>query len=272
MTLPPGHAGGRIHVRSDLMDELFTPTTVIDWYTTQEGITTDEIGVAPVAVVSWGKRVIESLADVIGAQSADYWLYTDRHPLYKGQVAGLDVSFAHLPVGAPGTVMLMEEMIACGARTIIGLGWAGSLQATAPIGCFLIPTSCVSEEGTSAHYDDGNVSFAPAFDLVDALEKAALDKGVEVVKGPLWTTDAPYRELRSKVQGYRDQGVLGVDMETSAMYALGSFRNIKVCNLLIVSDELADDWRPAFRTPQLRAANEKAMEIILHLLSTQVSI
>jgi uridine phosphorylase len=254
------------------MDELFTPTTVIDWYTTQEGITIDEMGVAPIAVVSWGKSVIESLAEMIGAQAAEHWLYADRHRLFKGQVEGLDVSLAHLPVGSPGTVMMMEEMIACGARTIIGLGWAGSLQPTAPIGCLLIPTSCVSEEGTSAHYDDGNLSLTPAADLANALEKAAIDQGAQVVKGPLWTTDAPYRELRSKVRAYRSQGVLGVDMETSAMYALGSFRHIKVCNLLVVSDELADEWRPAFRTPQLRAANEKAMLTVLHLLSSQVPI
>ena len=196
----------------------------------------------------------------------------DRHPFFKGQVDGLDVSLAHLPVGAPGTVMMMEEMIACGARTIIGLGWAGSLQPTAPIGSFLIPTSCISEEGTSAHYLDGDVSLTPDEVLVQALETAARDEGAQVTKGPLWTTDAPYRELRSKVQAYRSQGVLGVDMETSAMYALGLFRRVSVCNLLVVSDELGDEWRPAFGTPQLRAANEKAKRAVLRFLSAQASL
>lgn len=31
-------------------------------------------------------------------------------------------------------VMIMEEMIACGARVFLGLGWAGSLQETATVG------------------------------------------------------------------------------------------------------------------------------------------
>jgi len=253
------------------MDELFTPDAVIDWYTKRKGITAEAIGVSPTVIVSWGRSVIESLAKMIGAQPAEHWPYADRHPFYRGQVEGSDISLAHLPVGAPGTVMMMEEMIACGARTIIGLGWAGSLQPAAPIGSFIIPTSCVSEEGTSAHYLDGDVPLTPDESLVEALEMAALNEGAQITKGLLWTTDAPYRELRTKVQAYRIQGVLGVDMETSAMYALGLFRQIKVCNLLVVSDELRDEWRPAFRTPQLRAANRKAQQALLRFLSVETT-
>jgi hypothetical protein len=47
-------------------------------------------------------------------------------------------------------------------------------------------------------------------------------------------------------------------METSAMYALGRFRGVRVCNLLVISDELWQAWRPAFRTPELHAADELA--------------
>jgi len=44
------------------------------------------------------------------------------------------------------------------------------------------------------------------------------------------------RETEEKVRTYAQRGVLGVDMETSAMYALGIFRGVEVCNLLTVSD------------------------------------
>ena len=46
------------------------------------------------------------------------------------------------------------------------------------------------------------------------------------------------RETLDKITNYHNQGVLGVDMETSAMYTLGQVRNVEVCNLLVVSDEL----------------------------------
>ncbi len=168
-----------------------------------------------------------------------------------------------MPVGAPGTVMILEELIACGAKSFIGLGWAGSLQPEASVGSFFIPTSCISEEGTSAHYLDHNTDLRADPNLAAALEIASRDEGVLIRKGPQWTTDAPYRELRDKVRSFREAGVLGVDMETSAMYALASFRGIKVCNLLVVSDVLDTEWQPGFGTAALKAANEIAQRVVL---------
>jgi uridine phosphorylase len=103
------------------------------------------------------------------------------------------------------------------------------------------------------------------------LRAVAQSEGANVASGSLWTTDAPYRELVSKIESYRQQGVLGVDMETSAMYALGLFRGVEVCNLLVVSDELWHEWRAAFRTPELREATESAQRVILSSLMIQPS-
>ena len=56
------------------------------------------------------------------------------------------------------------------------------------------------------------------------------------------------------------------------MYALGQFRNVPVCNLLVVSDELWEDWRPAFRTPELKAATERAQRVILRVLASVAAL
>jgi uridine phosphorylase len=251
------------------MDELITPRMTIDNYTTRKGITIDDIGVGPVVVISWGGGVIQSLAHELGAQPSEHWLYVDRQPFFTGKYEGKRFSLAQLPVGAPGTIMIMEELIACGARCFIGLGWAGSLQPDAPIGTLLIPTSCISEEGTSLHYLNRDVSPAPDTSLVELLEESAQAEGLKVVKGPLWTTDAPYRELRTKVSRYREQGVLGVDMETSAMYALGLYRAVRVCNLLVVSDELGVEWVEAFGTERLQQATNRAQQVISRFLRSE---
>jgi len=108
----------------------------------------------------------------------------------------------------------------------------------------------------------------PAQRLVRALEKARVKKGVVAYTGPLWTTDAPYREMVTTIENYRLRDILGVDMETSAMYALGVYRNVEVCNFLVVSDELWRDWRPAFGLPELREALKLAEEVILEAITT----
>jgi len=245
------------------MDERFTAQMFVSWYAAQQGMSVENLGVRPVVVLSWSRRVVQSLAEATGAQLSQHWMYEGQYPLYAGEVEGQPVSFAHVPVGAPGTIMLMEEMIACGARVFLGLGFAGSLQPTAPVGTCLIPTACIREEGTSAHYLDSETDIGPSARLVGMIQESCQTEGVKVVSGRLWTTDAPYRELVSKIEAYRRQRVLGVDMETSAMYALGRVRGVEVCNLLVVSDELWHEWRPAFGSPELREAMQRAERVIL---------
>ncbi len=72
-------------------------------------------------------------------------------------------------------------------------------------------------------------------------------------RGRVWTTDAFYRETVDLVRGQQAQGVLGVEMEMAALFAVGRFRQVPVAGLLLVSDELASlSWQPAYRSEALR--------------------
>ena len=122
------------------------------------------------------------------------------------------------------------------------------------------------EEGTSPLYVNDEVLLRPDADLARLLEDAAKEEGVSVFSGMHWTIDAPYRELVSKIEINRARGVMGVDMETSAMYALGIYRNVRVANLLVVSDEVWREWNPAFGSQELKDANDMAIKIIIRSL------
>jgi len=263
---------GRRMIGKKTINERITPEMFIAHFTSMRKIKVADIGVSPVVVLAWHRNVVESLAKATGARLSKYWIYSREYPLYSGEVNGLPVSFIHVPVGAPGTVMIMEEMIACGARVFLGLGLAGSLQPTAPIGTCLIPTSCIREEGTSVHYISEESGIVPSRRLVKTLQESCRTKKVKFLSGPIWTTDAPYRELVSKIETYGKQGVLGVDMETSAMYALGRFRNVEVANFLVVSDELWHEWQVASGSSRLQKAIKKAKEVILHSLDSGVIV
>ncbi|HEV2120719.1 MAG TPA: nucleoside phosphorylase [Candidatus Bathyarchaeia archaeon] len=250
------------------MSERFTARAAVEFWASQHGVSIDRLGLNPIVVGSWDLKTVKSLAKTVKAKPSPSWWWGPRFPLYDGEVGGRRVSFVNLPLGAPATVMVMEELIACGVRVFIGLGLAGSIQPEAPIGTCFIPTSCIREEGTSPHYLSSEEGLRPAQRLVRALEKARLKKGIVAYTGPIWTTDAPYRELVTTIEEYRLRNVLGVDMETSAMYAIGVYRNIEVCNLLVVSDELWRDWKPGFGRPELRNALKRAGEVVLEAITT----
>ena len=248
------------------MDERVNAKAYISYYISQRGINVSDLGVAPIVIVTWNKKSAESIANTNRLQLSKHWIYGERIPLYFGKVSGQQASVVRLPMGAPATVAVMEELIACGARVFLGLGHTGSLQPDASVGTYIIPTSCIREEGTSLHYVGSDVVVGPSERLVKTLQATCKSQGIRVLDGPVWTTDAYYRELGSKIESYRRKGVLCVDMETSAMYALGQFREVEVCNLLVVSDELWKEWNPEFFSSELQKAMEGGERIIQYCL------
>src|SRR5262245_51340572 len=130
-------------MKETALSERFTPKMFVDWWAKEQGKSIHDFGVSPIVVVSWHMTAIQALAETVGAKIPPDWFYGKRYPLYTGRVGHGEVSFAYLPVGAPGTVMMMEEMIASGARSFLGLGYAGSLQEKLTVGRLVIPESCV---------------------------------------------------------------------------------------------------------------------------------
>jgi uridine phosphorylase len=171
-------------------------------------------------------------------------------------------------LGAPAAVLALEKLIVLGARRILVLGPCGSLAADAPIGTVVVPTEAVSEEGTSRLYgaeEDRPLSVpGPA---IRGLEAALAEVGIPYRSGRVWTTDAPYRETRRKVQAFQAQGIVAVEMELAACLAAGAFRGVTVAGLLVVSDELfALQWVKGFDNPGFVDAFRQVVEAIPALL------
>lgn len=97
------------------------------------------------------------------------------------------------------------------------LNGTGSLRTDVPVGSVVLPKELVREEGISFHYAPPGVTLRTDAGLNGRLRDAAGSLGVALVAGGRhWTTDAIYRETFSKVERYRERGVISVEMELSA--------------------------------------------------------
>lgn len=242
----------------------------LQYHARRHRISLTDIGVAPVVILTWGSGVVRSLVSELHAkQSAQWSLLGERsaHPLFTGEHSGQRTSVVMAPEGAAATVMMMEELIACGAEVILGLGWAGGVQRAAGLGTVYIPSECISDEGTSPHYGRGVDRFRPDAQLAETYLSTATARRVRLRGGRHWTTDAPYRETVARIGVLRRRGVIGVDMETSAMYAAGRFRGVRVCNILVISDELWGPWKPGFNGRLVRRGTETAQRVLLEALN-----
>ena len=216
----------------------------------------------------------------------------------RGRWRGLDLALAGPMMGAPQAVLTLDKLTVLGVRRILALGWCGSLQPHVRIGDVVLPTGALSEEGTSAHYplDDG-VDPGPSVTLLDGLARAlegtgadlAADEtqgtpgsectqgtlgphgtrpgggdGLKVHRGRVWSIDAPYRETVRKVLRYQGEGILGVDMETSALFTAARYRGIALASILVVSDDLSTlQWVHGFKAPEFLRARKRAVRAVL---------
>jgi purine-nucleoside phosphorylase len=241
------------------MEERFNAEMFINHICRKRNIQISDFNLAPVVVTSWSKRFVEDFASIINAEKFSIQLF-DATPIYTGKINEKKCSVVGARVGASTMVMHLEEIVACGAKIIINVGFAGSLQVSNPVGSIIIPTDCISEEGTSQHYWNGEKTCDK--ELSEILYSHCKSAGLTVSSGKLWTTDAPYRELISKIHEYIKAGVLGVDMETSAVYSFGKYKDIRICNILVVTDELWTDWNPDFSSPLVSEGLKKLLSIV----------
>ena len=227
------------------------------------GVTESDLSLPPMAVISFSPRVLTTLISRAGGRRLAPWRGRTRW-LYTADIGGRPLLLARSPYGAPSAVIFLEELFAFGVRQALFVGYCGSLQGDIDLGEIVLPTRAVREEGTSYHYLPPGDDCQPDEMLVHRLDRWFVREGIPARKGTIWTTDALYRETRKKIEKYRDQGVLGVDMEVSAVFAVGKVRMGKVVALLLVSDRLCGDmWTPGFSDPRLLERERFIVESIL---------
>ena len=217
----------------------------------------------PVGVIAGTETDLSLLCNLLDFDKTKYQkLFTSR--LYVAGRPGADLSLSGPLIGAPYATMVLETLIAWGVRKILFLGWCGSISAKAKIGDIIVPTSAIIDEGTSGHYkEDGNRISFPS-ELMVAKLRAGLDqKGFKYHHGPVWSTDAIYRETRAKVENYQRRDVIGVEMEISALFTVAKFRNVDLGAMVVVSDELASfKWRPGFKMDEFKHGRKAVCTVI----------
>jgi purine-nucleoside phosphorylase len=187
--------------------------------------------------------------------------------LFMANKKGGPVCLAGPSVGAPHTTMVLEQLCAYGATEIIFMGWCGSLVPDLPVGALLVPEKAVIDEGVSRHYPLPGKEAAefclPDEKLANALALAAEQGKSPVLRGPVWTTDAPFRETPSKIAAFAAKGAVAVDMETSALFTVARFLSVRLAALLVVSDTLhGGKWNPGFFSDKFRQGRSDAREAL----------
>jgi uridine phosphorylase len=157
-------------------------------------------------------------------------------------------------IGAPAAAAALEELAAMGTRAFVSVGTAGSLQLDLNIGDLVLCHGAIRDEGVSHHYLPSAKLATAHGGMTAALGAALRQAGAPFRAGSSWTIDTPYRETVAEARHYQAEGVLCVEMEAAALFAVGEVRGLQVTSACTISDSLADlVWNPQFHGPQVQA-------------------
>jgi uridine phosphorylase len=208
----------------------------------------------PAAVVCFFAEAARELHDAGGLfQIGQFSEEMGGRPIYA--TPDRAVAVFHPGVGGPLSAHSLEQAIASGARRIIAVGGAGSLVESFGQGDVLVVETAVRDEGTSFHYLPP--SRTVHFDTAETQRLAAglANLGVPSSLGTTWTTDADFRETRTRIERRRAEGCVAVEMEAASLAAVSRFRGIQHGHLLYSGDSLhGPEWTERSWTTSTRRA------------------
>lgn len=233
----------------------------------ERGADPDGLAIGDVAVLAWGPLAAD-LARAVGARRRRNWVLDARWPRYELPDAP-GASLFGLPTGAPAAAMLLELVIACGVRAVLGLGLAGSLDPAMCPGEMVVASAALGGDGTSSHYlpprdGAGATLIRPAARLLE-------DLNTDAVAATVWTTDAPFRALPADIARWRREGARLTDMETAALYAVAATHARDIAMVLVVSDQVGNGWSAPASDEPLRSGCDAACAALLETAAREGS-
>ncbi len=164
---------------------------------------------------------------------------------YTGYLGGVKVSVTSTGIGGPSASIALEELVKCGADTFIRVGTCGGMQENVMGGDVVIANGAIRMEGTSKEYAPIEFPAVADVHVLNALMKAAEEVGEPYHVGVVQCKDAFYGqhepeskpvsyELRDKWEAWIRCGCLASEMESAALFVVGSYLRVRVGSVFLV--------------------------------------
>lgn len=205
----------------------------------------DENIVLPsVAVLVFSRHLYEDVIEKYQCKEVGYIAKADQEKnVYILKYKDKEITFTKAGVSSPIIAGDIEDLSYNGVKTFIIFGNCGVLDKTIEDCSIIIPTKAFRDEGISYHYVEPS-------DMIDISSKYQ-EKFIEILKkydfsytkGFTWTTDAFYRETKEKIDYFKANGAICVEMEGSAIAAVCKRKKLDYFTFYYAGDNLdAAEW------------------------------
>lgn len=164
---------------------------------------------------------------------------------YTGYLDGVKVSVTSTGIGGPSAAIALEELVKVGAKTFIRVGTCGGMDINVKGGDVVVATGAIRAEGTSKEYAPIEFPAVANLDVINALVESAKKLGYNYHTGVVQCKDSFYgqhspqtmpvsAELLNKWEAWKRLGCLASEMESAALFVVGSYLKVKVGSIFLV--------------------------------------
>lgn len=158
-------------------------------------------------------------------------------PMQTATHADSGLSIINFGIGSSNAATVMDLLLAIKPKGVLFLGKCGGVKHSTEIGHFILPIAAIRGEGTSDDYLPPEVPAMPSFKLHKFVSSKIVEAKMDYRTGVIYTTNRRVWEhddqFKRRLELLR---VIGVDMETATIFAVGVANGTPRGALLLVSD------------------------------------
>lgn len=173
-----------------------------------------------------------------------------------------DIGFIKSAMCSPAIATQAEDLAAGGVKELIHIGFAGGIKSNLKIGQLILTDGAYNDTAVARLYGyDEEIIYSDKV-LSQEIKMSLDNKGLDILQGLHWTTDAGYHETWGDILDYREKNALCVEMEGVGLFTIARYRNIKATGVYIISDTFNDEgW-------SLGWCESKINSVVSELIST----
>lgn len=173
-----------------------------------------------------------------------------EYTVYTGTLLGEKVTVCSTGIGGPSAAIAVEELVKCGAHTLIRVGTSGGMELKVMGGDLVVASAAIRGDGTSREYLPLDYPAVADFEVTSALKQSAEmftddTDGNRTHVGVVQSKDSFYGEvepdnspvgafLNQRWEEYLKAGCLTSEMECATLFAVGSARRVRTGAILTV--------------------------------------
>lgn len=197
-----------------------------------------------VAVGVFSRHLIESMIEHFQVREVGYLSAANYEKnIYILTYKNVELTLFMASVGGPCISADIEELHAQGVEKFIIFGNCGVLDSAIEDCSIIIPTKAFRDEGCSYHYVEASDTIEMNPKYIGEFLAILKQHGFDHTMGATWTTDAFYRETRDKIDYFKSQGAVCVEMEGSVIAAVCQKKNLDYFTFYYAGDNLdGEKW------------------------------